>query len=276
MLTIDHRMHIQNSDELRQYSRRIVDDFLKRVENLSFSAVVLNFSETREAFCARHKTSFLDSIIFEIENDQRMIQMCEEDLMGIPVLALQGWINQVLSFHSLENEPEIIQFNFSDLIKPLFPTLGLAENIIRQLVEGLHSGMKAYLAARKVVDMGDALAQVHFYFYRINPNSEEMVNYQLMLPHQWIRLLFLSRKLEEFLPIYFLNNMGFSSELKFFWSKSHGYLLSADKNLLEELAMVTAGKTSKHFADTIIKMFLKLRPRLAYSEDRYSSKQISD
>ena len=276
MLTIDHRMHIQNSDELRQYSRRIVDDFLKRVEDLSFSAVDFNFCETREAFCARHKTSFLDSIIFESENDQRMIQMCEEDLMGIPVLALQGWINQVLSYHSLENEPEILQFNFSDLIKPLFPTLGLAEDIIRQLVKGLHSGMKAYLATRKVVDMGDALAQVHFYFYRINLNSEEMINYQLMLPHQWIRLLFLSRKLEEFLPIYFLNNMGFSSELKLFWSKSHGYLLSADRNLLEELAMVTTGKARKHYAETIVKMFLKLRPRLAYGEDRYSSEQISD
>ena len=271
MLTIDHRMHIQNSDELRQYSRRIVDDFLKRVEDLSFSAVDFNFCETREAFCARHKTSFLDSIIFESEDDQGMIQICEEDLLGIPVLALQGWINQVLSYHSLENEPEILQFNFSDLIKPLFPTLGLAEDIIRQLVKGLHSGMKAYLATRKVVDMGDALAQVHFYFYRINLNSEEMINYQLMLPHQWIRLLFLSRKLEEFLPIYFLNNMGFSSELKLFWSKSHGYLLSADRNLLEELAMVTVGKAIKHYADTIVKMFLKLRPRLAYGEDRYSS-----
>ena len=276
MLTIDHRMHIQNSDELRQYSRRIVDDFLKRVEDLSFSAVDFNFCETREAFCARHKTSFLDSIIFESEDDQGMIQICEEDLLGIPVLALQGWINQVLSYHSLENEPEILQFNFSDLIKPLFPTLGLAEDIIRQLVKGLHSGMKAYLATRKVVDMGDALAQVHFYFYRINPNSEEMVNYQLMLPHQWIRLLFLSRKLEEFLPIYFLNNMGFSSELKLFWSKSHGYLLSADRNLLEELAMVTTGKARKHYAETIVKMFLKLRPLLAYGEDRYSSEQISD
>lgn len=276
MLTIDHRMHIQNSDELRQYSRRIVDDFLKRVEDLSFSAVDFNFCETREAFCARHKTSFLDSIIFESEDDQGMIQICEEDLLGIPVLALQGWINQVLSYHSLENEPEILQFNFSDLIKPLFPTLGLAEDIIRQLVKGLHSGMKAYLATRKVVDMGDALAQVHFYFYRINLNSEEMINYQLMLPHQWIRLLFLSRKLEEFLPIYFLNNMGFSSELKLFWSKSHGYLLSADRNLLEELAMVTTGKAHKHYAETIVKMFLKLRPRLAYGEDRYSSEQISD
>jgi len=276
MLTIDHRMHIQNSDELRQYSRRIVDDFLKRVEDLSFSAVDFNFCETREAFCARHKTSFLDSIIFESEDDQGMIQICEEDLLGIPVLALQGWINQVLSYHSLENEPEILQFNFSDLIKPLFPTLGLAEDIIRQLVKGLHSGMKAYLATRKVVDMGDALAQVHFYFYRINLNSEEMINYQLMLPHQWIRLLFLSRKLEEFLPIYFLNNMGFSSELKLFWSKSHGYLLSADRNLLEELAMVTTGKARKHYAETIVKMFLKLRPRLAYGEDRYSSEQISD
>jgi len=276
MLTIDHRMHIQNSDELRQYSRRIVDDFLKRVEDLSFSAVDFNFCETREAFCARHKTSFLDSIIFESEDDQGMIQICEEDLLGIPVLALQGWINLVLSYHSLENEPEILQFNFSDLIKPLFPTLGLAEDIIRQLVKGLHSGMKAYLATRKVVDMGDALAQVHFYFYRINLNSEEMINYQLMLPHQWIRLLFLSRKLEEFLPIYFLNNMGFSSELKLFWSKSHGYLLSADRNLLEELAMVTTGKARKHYAETIVKMFLKLRPRLAYGEDRYSSEQISD
>jgi len=276
MLTIDHRMHIQNSDELRQYSRRIVDDFLKRVEDLSFSAVDFNFCETREAFCARHKTSFLDSIIFESEDDQGMIQICEEDLLGIPVLALQGWINQVLSYHSLENEPEILQFNFSDLIKPLFPTLGLAEDIIRQLVKGLHSGMKAYLATRKVVDMGDALAQVHFYFYRINLNSEEMINYQLMLPHQWIRLLFLSRKLEEFLPIYFLNNMGFSSELKLFWSKSHGYLLSADRNLLEELAMVTTGKARKHYAETIVKMFLKLRPLLAYGEDRYSSEQISD
>ena len=276
MLTIDHRMHIQNSDELRQYSRRIVDDFLKRVEDLSFSAVDFNFCETREAFCARHKTSFLDSIIFESEDDQGMIQICEEDLLGIPVLALQGWINQVLSYHSLENEPEILQFNFSDLIKPLFPTLGLAEDIIRQLVKGLHSGMKAYLATRKVVDMGDALAQVHFYFYRINLNSEEMINYQLMLPHQWIRLLFLSRKLEEFLPIYFLNNMGFSSELKLFWSKSHGYLLSADRNLLEELAMVTTGKARKHYAETIVKMFLKLRPCLAYGEDRYSSEQISD
>ncbi len=263
MLTIDHRMHIRNSDELHLYSRHIVDEFLKRSETPSFSAVDLNFCETRETFRARQKRSSLDSIIFENEDHRRIIHLCEESLMGIPVLALQGWLNQVLSYHSLENEPEILQFNFSDLIKPLFPTLGLAEDIIRQLVEGLHSGLKAYLATRIVVDMGDALAQVHFYFYRINPNSEEMVNYQLMLPHQWIRMLFLSRKLEEFLPIFLLSSMGFSSELRFFWSESHGYLLSADRNLLEELARVPAGQARKHYSDIIVKMFLKIRPRLA-------------
>ena len=268
MLTIDHRMHIQNSAGVRQYSRYIVDEFLKRVENPSPNTVHLNFYETREAFHARHKTPSLDSIIFEHADDHMMIHMCEEDLMGISVLALQGWLNHALSYHSLENDPEILQFNFSDLIKPLFPTLGLVEDIIRQLVEDLHSALKAYLATRIVVDMGDALAQVHFYFFKISPNSEEMFNYQLMLPHGWIRLLFLSRKLGEFLPIFLLGNMGFSPELRSFWSKSHDYLLSEDMILLEELAMVSASEARKHYADTIVKMFLKIRPRLAPAEGR--------
>jgi hypothetical protein len=266
MLIIDHRMQIRNSDEVRQYSRYIVDEFLQRVENPSPSAVDLNFYETREAFHARHKTPSLDSIIFKRAGEHIMIHMCEEDLIGISVLALQGWLNQALSYHSLENDPVISQFNFSDLIKPLFRTSGLAEEVIRQLVEGLHSALKAYLATQMAVDMGDALAQVHFYFFKINPNSEEIVDYQLMLPHGWIRLLFLSRKLREFLPIFLLGNMGFSPELRSFWSKSHGYLLSEDMSLLEELAMVPAGEARKHYADTIVKMFLKIRPRLVYAE----------
>jgi hypothetical protein len=268
MLMIDQRRHIRNSAEVRQYSRYIVDEFLQRVENPSPGAVDLNFYETREAFHARHKTPSLDSIIFKRAGEHIMIHMCEEDLMGISVLALQGWLNQALSYHSLENDPVILQFNFSALIKPLFRTSGLAEDVIRQLVEGLHAALKAYLATQIVVDMGDALAQVHFYFSKINPNSEEIVDYQLMLPHGWIRLLFLSRKLREFLPVFLLGNMGFSPELRSFWAKSHGYLLSEDMRLLEELAMVSAGKARKHYADTIVKMFLKIRPRLARAGGR--------
>jgi hypothetical protein len=274
MLTIDHRMHIRNSDEVRQYSRYIVDEFRKRVENPSPSAVHFNFYETREAFHARHRTPFLDSIIFERQDDHMMIHMCEEDLMGISVLALQGWLNQALSYHSLENDPVIFQFNFSNLIKPLFPTLGLVEDLIRQLVEGLHSALKAYLATRIVVDMGDALPLVHFYFFKINPNSEEIVNYQQMLPHGWIRLLFLSRKLGEFLPLSLLDNMGLSPGLRSFWSKSHGYLLSEDMSLLEGLSMVPTGEAKKHYADTIVKMFLKIRPRLAGNLERSRERSV--
>jgi hypothetical protein len=265
MPIIDQRMHIRSSDEVRQYSRYMVDEFLKRVENPSPSAVDLNFYETREAFHARHKAPSLDSIIFERENGHITIHVCEKDLIDISVLALQGWLNQALSYHSLENDPAIRQFNFSNLIEPLFRTSGLAKDIIRQLVEGLHSACKAYLATQIVVDMGDAPALVHFYFFKINPNSEEIVNYQLMLPHGWIRLLFLSRKLGEFLPIFLLGNKGFSPELRSFWFKSHGYLLSEDKSLLEELAMVSATEARKNYADTIVKMFLKIRPRLAHA-----------
>lgn len=261
MSKLDGNSPVVASEELRRFSRHFVDEFLKTAEHYSPLAVDLSFYPTLEAYQAKTKKSYMGPIHSENKDNCLTIHICEEGLKGIPLLALQGWLDQELTCYLLKLHPELYQFNFSKQILPLFPVSGSAVNLLRHMVEHLKYGLKRYLVTRIIIDLGHGLPQVYFYFFQMNLSPEERSNYHRIIPHNWIRASFLCEKLKEFMSISLLadRDIAFSLDLKSVWWKHHEYLTYGDRTLLEELAIIPDKYSGESYSVKLIEMFRKLQ-----------------
>lgn len=261
MTKFDCNSQLVSSDELQKWSQHLVDEFLKKVELYPPLVVDLSFYPNHAAYQAETERSYLGPIYSEKQDNFLTIHICEESLKGIPLLALQGWLDQELTCCVLELQPESYQFNFSKQILPLFPVSGSAANLLRHMVEHLKYGLKRYLATSMIVDLGHGLPQVCLYFFKMTPSSEEKVNYRRIIPHNWIRASFLCQKLREFMSISLLadRDIAFSLDLKSIWWKHHEYLMYGDRILLQELANIPDNYLKESYSGKLIEMFRKLQ-----------------
>lgn len=251
-------------DELQKWSRHFVDKYLNKIQNSPPLLVDLSFDSTRAAYEKRHKNSFTEPI-HSVRRDNRFtIHFCGESLKNIPLLALQGWLDLELTCCLVELQSELYRFSFSKQFLPSFPVSGSAVNLVRHLVEHLKLGLMRHVMTKMIIDLGHGLPQVHFYFFKIMPCQEDKKDYQRIIPHRWVRALFLSQKLKEFMAISLLDNrnIGFARELKSLWCSHHGYLPVEDRSLLKELASIPNQHLKEPFSSKLLEMFKKVQSHL--------------
>ena len=266
---------VENSEiikpgELQRYSRQIADEFLIKMASHPPLVVELAFHPTWAAYEKKLNRTILDAIYSEKKADHFIIHFCEERLQDVPLSVFHGWLEMELASCTLRLHHNLYYCNFRRSILPLFPVSGLAENFARELVEYIESGLKRYLATRMLIEFEHGLYQVYFYFFKMSPNSEEKDEYRKTIPHHWSRSLFLCRRLREFIPICLLayRNIDFAKDLKSSWWKYHEYLLSEDQTLLEELATIPEQSFKSPYADQLVEMFKKVRPRLLIHQNQ--------
>ena len=275
MTKLDHNSRATTSGELRKWSQHFVNEFLKTTELYPSLVVNLSFYPTQAVYQTERKRSCLGPVHSEKQGNYLTIHLCEEGLKDIPLLALQGWLDQELTCYLLKLQSELYRFNFSKQILSRFPVSGSAVNLIRHVIEHLGLGLKRYIMTTMIIDLGHGFPQVYFYFFNINPSLEEKENYQRIIPHNWIRALFLCEKLKEFMSISLLadRNIGFSRDLKSYWWNYNEYLLLEDRSLLEKLSAIPNQYIKESFSYKLVEMFRKVQSHLF---SRRSQKTVSD
>lgn len=252
---------VGDAQQLRQLASLFVEEFRNRSGAGSRPVVNLLFHEQRAEPDAAPRKSSAEPIEAKIENGQLLIHFYEKALEGIPVLALQGWLDWELGRFLLTLEPQRFHYKFSKLILPLFPVTGSAVNILRDFVNRLETGLKSYLITKLAINADHAAAQFYYHFFRFQPDTAEADDYRLFAPHGWSRLLFLVDKLKEFIPVCLLEKQGISPHLKSSWWSFYEFLAKEDRLMMEELAEIPARLNEEPYPVQLVEMFKASRFR---------------
>jgi len=253
-MKLELRTQVTDSQQLRELASLFVEEFLNKV-GVDLRPVVNLFfqEEQKEAHAAQQKVA--EPIKSKIENGELLIHFSEKDLEGIPVLALQGWLDWELGSFLLALQTERFRYNYSKLIQPLFPLSGSAGNVVRDFVHRLESGLKSHLVTKIAIHADHAMAQFYFHFFRLHSDPEEVEDYCLFAPHSWSRLLFLADRLKEYMPVCLLDQQGVFPHLKSFWWSLHEFLAQKDRHMLEELAEIPVRFNGEPYPLQLLEMF---------------------
>jgi len=252
-MKLDSRSLVVDLQEIQRLTPHFVEEFLNKVGVMPRPAVHLLFHEGQREDAGWEKTA--KPINSEIKNGELLIHLCEKALEGIPALALQGWLDWELGGFLLALCPEPFCYNFRELIHPFFPVRGSAENLVRDFVNRLDSGLKGYLVTKTAVNADHATAQLSFHFYRLQQDPKEAENYRLYAPHAWIRLLFLADRFKEYMPVCQLSHAGIAPNLKSIWWTFHEFLNKEDRELMEDLAEIPLRFKEEPYPVQLLELF---------------------
>ena len=166
--------------ELSKLTTRFIDQFCSRMAFPSAWEILVN----------RHPKDDIDHSPYAgplhttLENQSLTIHLYEKDLMGITPLALQGCLNIELARRHLQLEPSMYRVNFDKEIRPIFNISGSGLQMMRHIVAHLKAGLKNLIAAQTVIEMGNSMALLCYYTYKISPSLDEKENYQRFYPHR--------------------------------------------------------------------------------------------
>jgi hypothetical protein len=249
---------ISTPSELTKLTARFIDQFCSRV---AFPSDV-NIQVDRHSQDIDHRSSHVSPVQSSLEDQKLIIQLCEKTLMGIPALALQGWLDMELARRQLEIEPSIYRVNFNKEIRPLVYAGGSGLHLVRHMVVHLETTLKNLIAAQIVIEIGNSRSLLYYYTYKISPSVEEKENYRRLFPHQWIRAIFLCKKIKGFTPVALLAAKGIAAELESYWWNCHSYISPEDKRFLETLFYLSNQNPVKHFTETLVEMFKFVQSQL--------------
>ena len=256
MTCLDHGSAKIDPKNIQEYSHRIKSTYLEKTQVYPPLAIDLKFHQNHEGFQASLQRPDVKTVFTESREDSFLIHLCEACFTDASHFTLQGCLEQEMTLCLQKLLIEFYYINFKKEISPLMPVSGLAENHIRELAHKLELALKNYLATERLIDLDLGLPQVYFRLAGINPDPEDAENYQLTLPYNWSRALFLSRKFIEFMPIFLLEKRRLkrSQELKSVWLKYNDYLLTEDRHRLETMAELPA-KHNSSYTTQVVAMF---------------------
>jgi hypothetical protein len=249
---------ISSPSELAELTTRFIDQFCSR---MAFPSA-LNIQVDRHPKDDIDRSPYAGPLHTTLENQKLTIHLYEKDLMGISPLALQGWLAMELARRHLQLEPSVYQVNFDKKIRPLINISGSGLQMVRHMVAHLETGLKNLIASQIVIEMGNSMALLYYYTYKITPSVEEKENYQRLYPHQWIRAIFLCRKNMRFAPVALMADKGIAAELVSYWWTCHTYISPEDKRFLETLFYLSNQNPVKHFSETLVEMFKFVKSQL--------------
>ncbi len=190
------------------------------------------------------------------------LHLYEPALIGIPALALQGWVDLVLAGHIAIDHDNAHRLNFSRSILPLINVSGMAIQVMRYLVYHLENGQKQAMAARLLLEMAHDRELLHYLLYRISPSKNDRENYDHLIPHHWTRAIVVCKKFQEYVVVSSLDRWSNSADTTSFWRSCNDYLLPEDVHLLKRLAEIAHSDHDNSYSDQLIAMFKAVRTNL--------------
>ena len=103
--------------------------------------------------------------------------------------------------------------------------------------------------------MGHGPPQFFYHYFTVSPAKDKGRHYSELLPHDWMRALFLSRMGEYYMALSLLDGQANMTGMIPYWWNCHNYVLAEDRRLLEHIAAVAGRETSETFAHRIVEMF---------------------
>jgi hypothetical protein len=249
---------ISSPSELVELTAHFIDQFCSR---MAFPSNV-NIQVDRHPKDDDHRSPQASPVYSSLENQKLTIYLRDEALLGIPQLALQGWLDMELARRHLDLEPATCRVNFDKEIRPLFYTGGSGIHLVRHMVVHLEASLKNLIAAQFVIAIGDSKPLLYYYTYKISPSVEEKENYERLFPHHWIRAIFLCKKNRRFTPVALLADTGIAAELESYWWDCHAYVAPEDKRFLKTIFRLSNHNPVKHFSETLVEMFKFLKSQL--------------
>lgn len=254
---------ILTTKEIEQQAVNIVSDFLQQFSPPARPKVSYSFIREPESGDHQLHTHNEQSVQVEQRDGKIHLSVHTDYLLGIPVSALQGWLELKVALAMAESDSNYYKFNFQDQILPLMQIAGGAVYFIRELIEHLSRALKIYEATKTINNMSRGLPQVYYHFYTYNPTTEAKELYKKLLPHNWSRASHLCRKLGSYLALSYLaeNDVGFSSTLLNDWHKEYG-LTENDRAFMEEMVHIAAHNRDREFSFRMVEMFKSLKESL--------------
>lgn len=253
---------ICNADDLALRAAMFVEAF---EEDIALSApldVSLSFHRHLSTRLAEDADKMHPPVFSESDNDRIMIHLSISDLVGIPSLALQGWLDSELAAIIIRRQHKLYRYNFKQDILPLFQVSGMAAQFIRYLVSHLEDCLKRALRADMILNMNHGLSLAYYYYLMTVPSAEEKQGYQKLVPHKWTRAIFVCKKSKEFVPVTLLDAGGYLPTLASFWWRCHAYLQPEDRKLMQKLAAVFLSNRHNRFADQMVAAFEAIKSDL--------------
>ena len=264
--------YLTTSKEIEQYAVHLMQEFLQNPAPLNYLPVEWVFIKKTDNPRLRQDANNNQSIQVVELNGTHHLSICSEDFLGIPVDALQGWLELEIVHAMVEADTNLYRFNFQNQILPLMPLAGSALYFIRELVEHLSRALKRLEATKIIAKMDRGLPQVYYYFYAINPTAEDRKLYKKFMPHNWTRASHLCGKLGEYMALSYLTDqgVGFSHSLLSDWQKQYGFT-EKDQAFMEGLVFIADHYQDREFSFRLVEMFKLLRETLliAGSDDTF-------
>jgi hypothetical protein len=246
---------ILNADELALRAAMFVEAFEEELAPSLSLNVSLSFHRHLSTRLAENAEKKHSPVFSELDNHRIMIHLNIPDLVGIPSLALQGWLDFELAAAVIRRQHKLYRYNFKRDILPLFQVSGMAAQFIRYLVSHLEDCLKRALRADMILNMNHGLSLAYYYYLMTVPSDDEKLSYRKLVPHKWTRAIFVCKKSKEFVPVALLDAGGCLPSLASFWWRCHAYLLPEDRQLMQKLAAAFLSHRRDRFSDQMVAAF---------------------
>ncbi len=248
--------------DIQHQADLIIQEFLQHAASQNPPPVDWTFIK-KSASPRRQDAGSRQSIRVAERNGTVHLSICSDDLLGITVGALQGWLELEIVHAMVEADTNLYQFNFQNHILPLMPLSGSALYFIRELVDHLSRALKRLETTKILAGMDRGLPQVYYYFYTINPTAEDRKLYKKFMPHNWTRASHLCGKLVDYIALSYLTDqgIGFSHSLLPDWQKQYGFT-EKDQAFMEDMVFVAGHYQDREFSFRLVEMFKILKETL--------------
>lgn len=246
---------ILNADDLALRAALFVEAFEQDIALSMPLNVSLSFHPSPSTRLAEGASQMHPPVSSESDDHRIIIHLNIPDLVGIPTLALQGWLDFELAAIVIRRRHTLYRYNFKQDILPLFQVSGMAAQFIRYLVSHLEDCLKRALRTDLILKMDHGLPLAYYYYLMTLPSGEDKQSYQNLMPHNWTRAIFICKKSKEFVPITLLDAGGYLPALASFWWRCHAYLLPEDRKLMQKLAAAFLSNRHQRFSDQMVAAF---------------------
>ena len=255
MSSVKREDTILNADDLAVQAAMSVEAFKAEFALSAPLNVSLSFHRNPSIRQAEGSDKMRPPVFSESDDHRVMLHLNIPDLVGIPTLALQGWLDFELAATVIRRQQTLYRYNFKRDILPLFQVSGMAAQFIRYLVSHLEDCLKRALRADMILNMNHGLPLAYFYYLITVPSAAEKRSYQKLVPHKWTRAIFVCKKSKEFVPVALLDAGGYLPTLASFWWRCHAYLLPEDRELIQRLAAAFLSHRRDRFSDQMVAAF---------------------
>jgi len=133
-LPIEPDSTISDAAALSEYASIFIAEFKESFSGEQPLSVDYTLHQSPSAFPGASDDQIPSCVYSQKRGARLNIHLYQPALIGIPTLALQGWLDLELASHVLTCRPDALQFNFRRDILPLIDVSGMAVQVMRYLL----------------------------------------------------------------------------------------------------------------------------------------------